>query len=215
MFDHRLRQLKDRALAPVATQLGGHVPPSALTALSFGLCVGAGVAAWQEQSVVAVICWLTGRLLDGLDGAAARAVGTVTDAGSYADFLLDSIGYAAVPIGIAFGANDIATWQLTGVLLASFYINTVSLLMLSALLEKRNAGADPSAQTSVILPRGLIEGTETIVFFTVALAFPSLARMVFIVMTVGIAIGVVQRAITARRELVHSRQSPPEPRRPT
>lgn len=207
MLDHRLRPFKERALRPIAALLVRHVPAGALTVMSFVLCVGAGVAAWREQSVVAVVCWLTGRLLDGLDGATARASGSVSDAGSYADFLLDSIGYAAVPIGIAFGAGDIATWQVVGLLLASFYINTVSLLMLSALLERRHASSEFVGQTSVVLPKGLVEGTETIVFFTVALAFSSIARTVFIVMTFGVAISVIQRSVVAQREWVRERSA--------
>ena len=51
------------------------------------------------------------------------------------------------------------------------------------------------------MPAALIEGTETIVLFTVALALPQHADVIFAVMAGGVAIGVFQRAIAARRLL--------------
>jgi phosphatidylglycerophosphate synthase len=176
--------------------------PTLLTTLSFVLCVGAGVAAWRELWWIAVGSWLVGRTLDGLDGTMARACASASDTGGYADILLDTIGYAAVPLGIAFAANDIATWQVVAVLLATFYANAVSWLMLSALLEKNAAGASTRGeQTSITMPVALIEGTETIVFFTVALAIASVARTVFIVMAIGVIINIFQRSADARRLL--------------
>ena len=111
---------------------------------------------------ISLSCWLLGRLLDGLDGVVARAAGSATDAGGYADLLLDTVGYAVIPLGIAVAADDVATWQIVGVLLATFYVNSVSWLMLSALLEKRAAGsAARCEQTSITMPVALVEGTET------------------------------------------------------
>lgn len=109
--------------------------PRALTIVGFVLSVTAALAAWQIWTVAAVVCWLAGRVFDGLDGAVARRRGTASDRGGYGDLLLDSVGYALVPLGVAFGADDRATWTVTALLLATFYINSVSWLMLAALLE--------------------------------------------------------------------------------
>ena len=177
-------------------------PAHTFTVVGFILCLGAAVAAWRELPTAAVTAWLLGRAFDGLDGAVARASGTAGDRGGYADILLDTIGYAAVPIGIAFGADDVATWRIVAVLVAAFYVNSVSWLMLSALLEKRSAGSDATGEyTSVTMPPGLIEGAETIVLFAIALAVPAIAPVVFMLMTIGVTIGVLQRAAAARRLL--------------
>ena len=53
------------------------------------------------------------------------------------------------------------------------------------------------------MPAALIEGTETIVLFTIALALPQHADITFAVMAAGVAIGVTQRAVAARR-LLHN-----------
>lgn len=198
MFDLRLRPVKDRALAPLVDRLPAAVTSQRLTIAGFVLSLMAAVAAWQTSPAVAVVCWLVGRTFDGLDGAVARRNGTASDLGGYGDLLLDTVGYAAVPLGVAFGADDRTTWIVTAVLIATFYVNSVSWLMLSALLEKRAHGAEPRGeQTSVAMPVGLIEGAETIVIFTIALAIPSIAPWCFGLMAVGVALSTVQRAIAA------------------
>lgn len=46
-------------------------------------------------------------------------------------------------------------------------------MYLSALLEKRGAGARASGEpTSVTMPRGLVGGTETVLFYSAFLLFP-------------------------------------------
>ena len=55
--------------------------------------------------------------------------------------------------------------------------------------------------TSTILPRGLIEGTETIVFFTLALAAPSIAWIVWTAMAVAVVCTVAERTRWIARQL--------------
>ena len=200
MFDLQLRSTKERILAPVAARCPSSLSAAAVSFVSLACCVGAGVAAWRGAVILSVVLWLVGRVLDGLDGAIARANGSASDFGGYVDLLFDTIGYTAVPLGIAFGVGQPGTWQVIAVLLGSFYVNSVSWLMLSALLEKRGERAS-GEQTSVTMPTGLIEGTETIVLFTIALALPQHANITFAVMAAGVAIGITQRAVAARRLL--------------
>lgn len=199
MLDQRLRSTKEQLLGPLARACAGRVPATAVTAGSLVLCVAAGGLAWVGSPVLALISWLLGRTLDGLDGAIARADGSANDFGGYLDLLLDTVGYTAVPLGVAAAANDVTTWRIVAVLIGTFYVNTVSWLMLSALLEKRAAGAAArNERTSVTMPTGLVEGTETIVLFAIALAVPDIAGPVFVVMAIGVTVGVVQRALAAR-----------------
>ena len=202
MLDLRLRAVKDRTLTPIASRLSRRVAPLTLSVVGAVLCVTAGVLAWQHVAPAAVACWLIGRLFDGLDGPVARNRGTASDFGGYADLVLDTIGYAAVPIGLAAGAGDVTNWTITAVLLATFYINATSLLMLSSVLEKRAAGARQQGEsTTVTMPAALIEGTETIVLFTIAIAVPNWANTVFVAMALAVCVGVVQRTMNARRLL--------------
>jgi phosphatidylglycerophosphate synthase len=199
MLDRALRPRKDRLLAPLLRTPLGRVHPHALTGSALVLTLGAAVAAWQGLTALAVAGWLAGRLADGMDGLVARHRGRATDGGGLLDIVLDTVGYAAVPIGVAAGDGTTAAWVATSVLLAAFYVNTVSWTYLAALEVKREAGSTGS--TSAPMPAGLVEGTETIVFFTVALAVPSIAIGVWWVMAAATALTAAERTIRATRSL--------------
>lgn len=113
------------------------------------------------------------------------------------------------------------------VLLAVFYVNAASWMYLSAVIEKRRAmgahrtaphhsaavtpggagnsanprSATPAELTSVTMPTGVVEGTETVVFFALFLLLPSYYPLLFSIMAVATAAGVVQRLIWAYRTL--------------
>lgn len=202
MLDSALRPVKDRLLRPAAHTAFGRLPPLVISALGLGFGLGAATAAWQQRPALAVLLWLVGRLADGLDGVVARETGRSSDVGGLVDFVFDTIAYAAIPLGLAFGVDDHATWIATAVVLASFYVNAVSLGYVSALLEKRSLGATTRGEpTSATLPRGLVEGTETIVFFTLALAFPDAAATIWWVMAVAVVVTSLERVRWAARVL--------------
>lgn len=201
MLDATLRPTKDRVLAPLARSVLGEVHPAVFTAASLLFTLGAAVAAWEQRPLVAVAFWLVGRLADGLDGAIARARGRSTDLGGLLDIVGDTIGYAAIPLGIAAGLDTRSGWIVVAVLLATFYVNAVSWTYLSALIEKRRTQAGGEMATSVAMPRGLIEGTETIIFFTLALAVPEIATEVLAVMAGLVAVTALERVLVARRLL--------------
>ena len=170
-----------------------------VSVLALVAALGAATAAWQQMSVAAVALWLISRIADGLDGALARHQEVASDAGGLIDIVFDTVGYAVIPLGIAAGVDTRAAWITVAVLLATFYVNAVSWTYLAALLEKRNAGAAAvGASTSTIMPRGLVEGTETIVFFAVALAWPGRAVAVLATMAAAVAITIAERMWWAR-----------------
>jgi phosphatidylglycerophosphate synthase len=194
MLDSTLRPAKDRILLPLASTMVGRVSPTVISTIGLGFSLGAAGAASQGLVVISVVCWLLGRIADGLDGVVARASGRAADVGGLLDFMFDTIGYAAIPIGLAFGIDDRAGWIATAVLLATFYLNSVSLGYVSALLEKRSLGAQARGETtSATFPRGLIEGTETIVFFTLALAVTNAATTIWWVMSVAVVVTALER----------------------
>ncbi|MFM7686844.1 MAG: CDP-alcohol phosphatidyltransferase family protein [Actinomycetota bacterium] len=198
MIDRRLRVAKDLVVEPVAARMAGRVPPMLLTSLAFVAGVGGGVAAAFGLRWTAVAAWLAGRVFDGLDGAVARRSERQSDLGGYLDMLGDTIGYAAVPIGIAVAQDDATVWIACVVLLASFYVNTMSWTFLAAIAEKRGSGAiEQGERTTIHMPAGLIEGAETIVLFTLMLAVPGRATELFVAMAALVAVTIGQRVVWA------------------
>ncbi len=176
MFDLELRPISQQVLRPVARLLVG-VRPDTITLIA-GL-VGLGAAASAAFGVwpLAVAAWLANRVLDGLDGVVARLRnGAGSDAGGYLDMTVDVAVYALVPLGVAIGIGSHGAWVAVAVLLASFYFNTITWTYLSAVLEKRqlagSANGRVGAATSIVMPRGLIEGAETAALFSLMLATP-------------------------------------------
>ena len=54
----------------------------------------------------------------------------------------------------------------------TFFVNSASLFMLSSILANTNLKKDASIEvTTVDMPSGLIEGTETIIFFYLFILF--------------------------------------------
>ena len=139
-----------------------------LVGLALGLLAAGVVAAGAPA--LALIPLLASRLADGLDGAVARATGK-TDFGGYLDIVADFLFYGAIPA--AFVVLDPAANGIAGaVLLCSFYVNGTSFLGFAILAEKRRMATDAQGQKSLYYSNGLLEGTETILFFVLICLFP-------------------------------------------
>jgi len=201
LLDHALRVYKDDLLRPVARRLGWLAPNSVtLLALLAGLAA-AGAAALQWYWA-ALALWLVNRLLDGLDGMVARTHARQSNFGGYLDIVLDFVVYAAIPIGLYLGNPGDANALVTIFLLSSFYINAASWIYLSAVLEKRAAGADARGElTTVTMPPGLIGGAETLLFYCLFLLWPAGLVWLYPVMTALVLLSVGQRLLWARRHL--------------
>ena len=120
---------------------------------------------------LALVPLLTSRVADGLDGAVARAT-RKTDFGGYLDIAADFMFYGAVPLG--FVLLDPAENGVAGAfLLASFYFNGTSFLGYAIMAEKRGITTEAQGVKSLYYSNGLLEGTETIVFFVLLCVFPA------------------------------------------
>lgn len=202
MIDRALRLHKERLLVPVARRVPGWLHPTGVTAAAAVPGIAAAAAAAAAAPTAAVTLWLLNRLLDGLDGTLARQTDRQSEFGALADILLDVVVYAAVPLGMAAGQDSRAAWMAAAVLLASFYVNAVSWTYLSALLERRGAGARERGElTAVTMPPGLVEGAETVVIFAIALALPAWSVGLMWAMAAAVIVGVGQRVVWAAREL--------------
>lgn len=171
MLDTRMRRLIDPPLTGAGQWLarrGVSANAVSLAGLAFGLLMAAMLAA--GLGALALVPLAFSRLADGLDGAVARATGA-TDFGGYLDILCDFVFYGAIPL--AFVVRDPSANGLAGAfLLASFYVNGASFLGFAILAEKRGLETREQGEKSLYFSAGLLEGTETILFFALLCLVP-------------------------------------------
>ena len=202
MWDELLRRHKDGWLAPLSRALGAGVAPTTITIVAAVLGIGCAWAAAVGATGASIALWGANRTLDGLDGTHARVHGRQSDLGGYLDILLDFVVYAAVPLGLLAAGGDARLPAAIAWLLATFFVNAASWMYLSAVLERRQAGAASRGElTTVTMPPGLVAGTETVVLYTLLLALPAWRVALVWLMAALVALTVVQRVVWARRHL--------------
>jgi phosphatidylglycerophosphate synthase len=170
VFDAKLRPLIDPPLNRAGRTLARWgVTANALTlaGLALGLA-GAAAIAWGEIGAGLALI-IANRLLDGLDGAVARARGP-SAFGGYLDILADFAFYVSVPLG--FGVLEGANTLPALVLVASFVLTGVSFLAFAAIAAERGETTEAHGKKSFFYSTGLAEGAETIAVFIVMCAFP-------------------------------------------
>lgn len=201
MLDDRIRPVKERVLAGPARLLGRWASPTLISGVACLVTLAAAVAAWQGAWGLALGAWLLGRTLDGIDGVVARLQGSGSDFGGYLDLLLDAVGYAAVPLGIAAFHGTSGAWMAAAILVATFYVNLTSWSVLATLLAQRTELRPEPGFTSAPIPRGLVEGTETVILVALMLAFPAWALTLMWIMAALVGLTVVERVRWARARL--------------
>ena len=170
MLDTRVRRLIDPLLDRVATVLvtlgwGANAVTVGGFLVGAAGCVAIGFAHYP----LALLLLLLNRVADGLDGSIARRAG-VTDVGGYLDIVLDLIFYSGVPFAFAVARPTLALPA--AFLIYSFIGTGGSFLAYATIAAKRGVTADPERKKSFYYAAGLIEGTETIVFFVVCCLYP-------------------------------------------
>jgi phosphatidylglycerophosphate synthase len=180
MFDQILRIPKEKVLEPLAQGPLKNTNPTTMTVIACGVSVAAGVTAWQGQTGLTLGLWFLNRFLDGLDGTIARVNHKQSDFGGYLDIVLDMVAYVSIPLGMALGMNEKNVFLALALLFAAFYINSAAWMMLAANLEKRGQGATTKKEfTTVTMPRAIIEGGETILFYSLFILFPERLTILF------------------------------------
>ena len=171
MFDAKLRPLIDPPLNRLGSALARRgVTANAITflGLALGLAGAAAISGGYFGAGLGLI--LANRLLDGLDGAVARANGP-TVLGGYFDIVADFAFYVSVPLG--FGLVDPSNTQAALVLVASFVLTGVSFLAYAVIAAERGARTDAHGRKSFFYSTGLAEGGETIAVFIAFALFPA------------------------------------------
>lgn len=171
MLDRRARARIDPALDAIAAKLSkAGISANAMTLVACGVGLGAGLAIAHGAFWLALLLILISRLGDGLDGAIAAIRGR-TDFGGFLDIVLDFVFYGVVPLGFIIHdphANAIAG----AVLLLSFYVNGGSVLAFAIMAEKRGLPPEGRAGKSLLFTTGLMEATETLIFFVAFCLMP-------------------------------------------
>jgi len=201
MLDLLTRQLKEQILAPFV-MLFRNVHPNVLTLFSLVLGVLCALFAAMNFMGVAVALWLLNRSFDGLDGVVARKFNKTSDFGGYLDIICDFTVYALIPIGIVVANPSNTKFIILALLEGTYFVNAGGLFYLSAILEKAQAGAKQNKElTSVTFPSALIEGTETVVFYSLFLLAPQFVEMLFSTFAIGVTVTILQRLFWAYQHL--------------
>jgi phosphatidylglycerophosphate synthase len=166
---HAMRPLMTQA-ARGLVRLG--VGADAISVAGFAIGMAAAGAIAFQHYVPGLALLLVSRLMDGLDGAVARAT-RPTDRGGFLDITLDFLFYAAIPLAFAL-ANPSANALPAAVLLAAFIGTGSSFLAFAAIAEKRGLTDTALPGKSFYFLGGLTEATETITAFAAMCLWPAL-----------------------------------------
>lgn len=199
MFDATIQRFIARPLDSAGRRLArSGITANAITLLGAALTVPLIFALATGSYATALVLLALNRLLDGLDGAVARATHR-SALGGYLDIVADYLFYAGVPLGFALAApsnNGVAA----AALLAGFLLTCSSFLAYAALAAQAGIEAEPERQKSFLYSRGLMEGTETIAFFVAMMLWPSrFALFAWIFVALCIVTALQRSVIAARR----------------
>ncbi|WP_439519922.1 CDP-alcohol phosphatidyltransferase family protein [Hydrogenophaga sp.] len=172
MFDRALqgviRAPLERA-ARVFVRAGVGADALSFTGFGLGLAAAASIAFGYFLAGLALL--LLSRLMDGLDGAVARAT-KPTDRGSFLDITLDFLFYASIPL--AFALQDPASNALSAAVLLTTFIGTGSSFLAFAIVAaQRKLSSLEFPDKGFYFLGGLTEATETLVAFAAMCLWPA------------------------------------------
>ncbi|UWQ23029.1 CDP-alcohol phosphatidyltransferase family protein [Jannaschia sp. W003] len=170
MLDSYLRPVIDPPLNRAGRGLAARgVTADGITLGGLALGLLAAALIWADAPLWAVVPLLLSRLLDGLDGAVARATER-TDFGGFLDIWCDFAFYGAIPLAFALRMPPDAV--AAAFLLFSFYLSGTAFLGFAIVAEKRGISTDRQGIKSLYYSAGLLEGTETILFLVLVCLVP-------------------------------------------
>ena len=179
MFDAQLRPLIDRLLNPIGrglVMLGVTANQVTMIGAAFGLIAAGCVAAGLFYPALWFV--IANRVIDGLDGAVARASRS-SDFGGYLDIVSDFIFYSAIPMAFAVARPETAL--AAAFLIFSFIGTATSFLGFAILAEKHQVTTQIRGKKAFYYLGGLTEGTETILLFLAMLVWPDYFSLMAII----------------------------------
>jgi len=195
MLDAKLRPYIDPPLNAMGRRLASAgITANQITVAGMVIGIAGAIAIFYQTYIVALILILAGRILDGLDGAVARASQN-SDFGGYLDILCDFVFYVSVPL--AFGFSIPAYLPFAMALIAAFTLTGISFLAYAIMAEKRGEVTQAHGKKSFFYNSGMAEGTETIICFVLMCIFPLYFNLIAVIYTVMCVITVIQRTAAA------------------
>lgn len=198
MLDTRMRPLIDRPLNAAGRLLaraGASANKVTLTGLVVGLLAATAVA--KGAFSLGLVLIAVNRVIDGLDGAVARATGP-TASGGYLDIVADYVFYGSVPFAFAIADPSINALP-AAALLASFCLTCSSFMAFAAIAAQRGMETSAFGRKAFFYSRGIIEGTETIAFFLAMAALPTWFPLLAWVLSALCVLTVLQRSVLAMK----------------
>lgn len=199
MFDARLRPLIDPPLNRMGQWIAARgITANQVTLVGMGVGLGAAAAIAAQHFAIGFGLIVLSRLLDGLDGAIARAT-TKSNFGGYLDIVCDFAFYVAVPVGFGFAAPANLPFALA--LVACFTVTGISFLAFAVLAAQHGLETRAHGEKSFFYNTGLAEGGETIGFFLIMCVWPGGFPVLAAVFSALCLLTVVQRSLAARAVL--------------
>ena len=196
MLDAKIRPLIDpplNAMGRIIARAG--ISANGVTLIGLAVGLGAAYAIVLQQFGLALALVLVSRLLDGLDGAVARAT-KKTAFGGYLDIVSDFVFYVSIPL--AFGLADPGNLIFAMTLIAAFTITGVSFLAFAVTAAEQGASTSAHGEKSFFYSTGIAEGAETILAFILMCIFPAYFPQIAIIYAALCVLTVLQRTILAR-----------------
>lgn len=200
MRDMALRDQKDRLLTPLVVRFAASIHPNLVSVVALGVGLASVGAVLAGAPGWGLALWAGNRVLDGLDGLVARVHDKQSDFGGYLDLLLDFVIYLAVPLAFMVATPTRLNLWAGVTLLSSYVLNILSWSVLSAILEKRQQKS-VGRITAVEMPTGLIEGAETILFYSLFFLLPAYVGWLMLLMGILVFFTAGQRVVWAYRTL--------------
>lgn len=172
MLDRWAIKYTRRPLGALAARLHGlGVTADQVSICSFVIGALALPALFIQAYSSALVLILLNRVGDGLDGSLARMT-EVSDGGAYLDIVFDFLFYSSVVLGFAL-ADPQKNGLAAAFLLCSFIGTGTSFLAFGIMAERHRIKSIVYPQKGIYYLGGLMEGTETVVFFVLFCLFPT------------------------------------------
>lgn len=172
MLDRYIVPWQERLLQQPARWMASKgVTANSVTLSGFALGLLAVPAIAFQQYLLGLVLIAANRVLDGLDGAIARAMGP-TERGAFLDIALDFFFYAAIPFAFAL-ADPSANALAASALLLSFVGTGSSFLAFAVIAQKLGLSPTKMPKKGIFYLGGITEGAETITLFVAICIWPA------------------------------------------
>jgi archaetidylinositol phosphate synthase len=176
MIEKYLRPVYESVFVkPVAPLFAKRMTPNRVTYYSCLSGVIAGLFLMLGLPIFAIIALLISGYLDTLDGTLARMAGKVTSQGAVYDIMSDRIVEFAVILGL-YAVDPLHRGSLTLIMMGSCFVCVTSFLIVGIFTPN-------DSQKSFHYSSGLIERTETFLFFMAMIWFPKHFALLAVVFT--------------------------------